>query len=202
MAAERVALHQSDLAALILEEAGEPLHYEEITRRVIAKGWLDGHHGATPQRSLYRAITEEVRHDPEGARFAYDRGIVRLRKWAIDPPVPAAEPVTPPAPPAAVSPPAPAAPEPPEVPRAEAPAIAAPTIAEVTRLSLLGFLPQMPPSQLSAIIDRGLRALGVPGTSRVVEIGAAEMSVQVSLPLEWVVDSILNEREPGRTPPQ
>ncbi len=197
MAAEKVALHQSDLAALILEEAAEPLHYEEITRRVIARGWLDGHYGATPQRSLYRAITEEVRHDPEGARFAYDRGIVRLRKWAIDAPVPAAEPATPPAPPAVVSPPASAAAELPEVPRAEAP-----TIAEVTRLSLLGFLPQMPPSQLSAIIDRGLRALGVPGTSRVVEIGAAEMSVEVSLPLDWVVDSILVERNPGQTPPQ
>lgn len=194
MAAENVAMHQSDLAALILEEAAEPLHYEEITRRVIARGWLDGSHGATPQRSLYRAITEEVRHDPDGARFAYERGIVRLRSWRAEPPVPAVDQSEPPAPPTEIraEPEAQAEPE-------VAPA-SSPTIADVTRLSLLGFLPQMPPSQLTAIIDRGLQALGVPGTSRVLAIGPAEMSVEVSLPLEWVVDSIMVDRD-GERPP-
>jgi hypothetical protein len=194
MAAER-ELHQSDLAALILEEAAEPLHYEEITRRVIGKGWLDGGRGATPQRSLYRAITEEVRHDPEGARFAYERGVVSLRRWDVEAPI-ARVSQTP-----AAGPPAEVTPAPP-VPPAGAGSLAdAPTIAEVTRLSLLGFLPQMPPSQLTAIIDRGLRELGVPGTSRVLEIGADEMSVEVSLPLEWVVDSILVASDEGQSGP-
>lgn len=196
MAAERVELHQSDLAALILEEAAQPLHYEEITRRVIAKGWLDGSHGATPQRSLYRAITEEVRHDPDGARFAYDRGIVRLRLWEVDPPVPDVHETQSPAPTAEVGPEPPA----PSTSTVPVPTAEPPTIAEVTRLSLLGFLPQMPPSQLTTIIDRGLRALGVPGTSHVLEIGPAEMSVQVTLPLEWVVDSILIDTDGDRTP--
>lgn len=190
MAAERVELHQSDLAALILEEAAQPLHYEEITRRVIAKGWLDGSQGATPQRSLYRAITEEVRHDPGGSRFAYDRGIVRLRLWEVDPPVVVEDPAPPPQPARTPE----VTPEP-AAPTADLLKAEPPTIAEVTRLSLLGFLPQMQPSQITAIIDRGLRALGVPGTSRVLEIGPGEMSVQVSLPLEWVVDSILVDRD-------
>lgn len=194
MAAER-ELHQSDLAALILEEAAEPLHYEEITRRVIGKGWLDGSRGATPQRSLYRAITEEVRHDPEGTRFAYERGVVSLRRWEVAPPAPRVA-QTP-----SNAKPAEARTEPPAPPAHASSTAEPPTIARVTRLSLLGFLPQMPPSQLTAIIDRGLQGLGVPGTSRVLEIGATEMSVEVSLPLEWVVDSILANGDGGQSSP-
>lgn len=64
----------ADAAEQVLLDAGEPLHYTEITTRVIRRGLWPGTPGKTPWFSLHRAITEEVRQKGRRCRFDYERG--------------------------------------------------------------------------------------------------------------------------------
>ncbi|MBI2885649.1 MAG: winged helix-turn-helix domain-containing protein [Chloroflexi bacterium] len=70
------------LAEKVLQEAGRPLHYREITTRITHAGlWPGGSPGKTPEASLYRAVTEDVRLQGEKSKFRYKKGEVRLREW-------------------------------------------------------------------------------------------------------------------------
>lgn len=70
-----------DLVSLILSEEGQPLHYTEITNRVIAKRlWPSGKPGKTPQNSLFRTVTEDIKKHHRNSIFTNQRGLVGLRQ--------------------------------------------------------------------------------------------------------------------------
>lgn len=57
-----------DAAYKILQEAGKPLHYTEITRRTVqAKLWLPG--GKAPEQTVNGLISQEITHHGKLARF-------------------------------------------------------------------------------------------------------------------------------------
>jgi len=56
----------TDAAYLVLQEAGEPLHYREITNRIVAKGWYETK-SKTPEISVCAAITANIKS--ENAKF-------------------------------------------------------------------------------------------------------------------------------------
>src|ERR1035437_7868057 len=57
-----------DAAYKVLQEAGKPLHYAEIARRIIqSKLWLTS--GRTPENTINRDINQEIVHRGKLARF-------------------------------------------------------------------------------------------------------------------------------------
>jgi hypothetical protein len=57
-----------DAAYKVLQEAGKPLHYKDIARRVVqAKLWLTS--GKTPEITINRDINQEIMHRGKLARF-------------------------------------------------------------------------------------------------------------------------------------
>jgi hypothetical protein len=57
-----------DAAYKVLQEAGEPLHYAEIARRIVqAKLWQTN--GRTPENTVNRDINQEITHRGKLARF-------------------------------------------------------------------------------------------------------------------------------------
>ena len=57
-----------DAAYQVLREAGEPLHYKEIARRILASRlWTTT--GKTPQNTINRDINQEIAHRGRKARF-------------------------------------------------------------------------------------------------------------------------------------
>ncbi len=57
-----------DAAYQVLQEAGKPLHYTEITRRVVqSKLWATS--GKTPEQTVNSDINQEIRHRGKLARF-------------------------------------------------------------------------------------------------------------------------------------
>ncbi|MCY4111380.1 MAG: AAA family ATPase, partial [Chloroflexi bacterium] len=58
-----------DAAFEILRDSGEPLHYREITSRILSRRlWETA--GKTPWKTVYARIREEIRNNPEDSRFA------------------------------------------------------------------------------------------------------------------------------------
>ena len=54
-------MNSIDAAYKVLREAGKPLHYAEITRRVVqSKLWLTS--GRTPENTVNRDINQEILH--------------------------------------------------------------------------------------------------------------------------------------------
>ena len=68
-------------AERVLSEAGEPLHYGEITRRALASGWVVTS-GKTPDATLNAQIASNIKR--EGDRSIFVRvhpGVFGLRQW-------------------------------------------------------------------------------------------------------------------------
>lgn len=70
-------------ARRVLTEAGEPLHYREITRRALAAHLVDTQ-GQTPEATLYAQISVNIKR--KGPRSEFVRtapGIVGLGRWGL-----------------------------------------------------------------------------------------------------------------------
>lgn len=69
-------------AAAVLRHAGKPLHYGEITRRILGNGAWDPI-TRTPKDSVSAAIVVEMqKHGNDSTFVRTDRGIYGLREWA------------------------------------------------------------------------------------------------------------------------
>ena len=72
-----------DVAHRILEEAGEPLHYQEIARRMIEQG-LWSTKGKTPDATVNARIAVDVKTHRAESRFQRTGGgIFALREWGL-----------------------------------------------------------------------------------------------------------------------
>ena len=81
----------------VLAEAGEPLHYKEITKRLLERG-LWNTSGQTPDATVNAQLAVDIKRRGEASAFhRTDKGIFALRAWAGDGPQP--QPAPPPAPP-------------------------------------------------------------------------------------------------------
>lgn len=67
-----------DQIEAVLRNAGQALHYDEITQRLVTSGaWVT--QGKTPNRTVNARIAEDIKHNPE-SRFAREgKGIFALR---------------------------------------------------------------------------------------------------------------------------
>ncbi|MBD2654481.1 restriction endonuclease [Synechocystis sp. FACHB-383] len=63
----------AEAAILILKEAGEPLHYQEITRRILERS-LVSTNGATPHNTLYAVMHLDEKQDNINSRFIKLKG--------------------------------------------------------------------------------------------------------------------------------
>lgn len=87
-----------DAVCLVLHQAGEPLHYRDITQRLIGQGlWRTS--SPEPEKLLLSIITRHIRQDPRNARIhRFDWGVYGLRpepasiRDLVDPPKPSAPP--------------------------------------------------------------------------------------------------------------
>ncbi len=71
-----------EAAFLVLFEAGEELHYEEITRRALERG-LVSTAGRTPHETLNARLAVDIKERGEGSRFVRTApGYFALRAWA------------------------------------------------------------------------------------------------------------------------
>ncbi len=76
----------TDCARKVLAESGgkKPMHYKEITRKALEKGWL-ATSGKTPEASMYaQVITEIKRRQKRGERPSFvqhGRGYIGLSQW-------------------------------------------------------------------------------------------------------------------------
>jgi hypothetical protein len=70
-------------AEIVLKEAGTPLHYKEITQRMIDNGlWQT--EGMTPDATVNANIAVDIKHNGTHSRFQRtDRGIFALRDWSL-----------------------------------------------------------------------------------------------------------------------
>lgn len=66
---------------VVLVEAGEPLHFGEIARRVLARGaWAT--RGQNPARIVNAYLSQHIRDQGEAARFRrVGRGLISLSAW-------------------------------------------------------------------------------------------------------------------------
>lgn len=72
-----------EAAIVILKESNAPMHYSEITDKIIDQG-LRTKQGATPDASLGTAITESINREGESSPFVrIDKGIYQLRDKSI-----------------------------------------------------------------------------------------------------------------------
>lgn len=80
-----------DKIEAVLQDAGQPLHYNEITRRLLTTGmWTT--EGKTPHATVNARIAEDIKHD-RASRFVREgKGIFALRP--ASPLVPVSEPST------------------------------------------------------------------------------------------------------------
>jgi restriction system protein len=80
----------------VLKEAGEPLHYGEITKRLLERGlWVTT--GKTPEATVNAQLAVDIKRRGEASAFRRaDKGVFALRAWASaePPPAPAPTPVT------------------------------------------------------------------------------------------------------------
>jgi restriction system protein len=80
-----------DKVEVVLQDAGQPLHYNEITRLLLTTGvWATG--GKTPQATVNARIAEDIKHNPASRFVRNGKGIFTLRP--ASPLVPVSEPST------------------------------------------------------------------------------------------------------------
>lgn len=72
-----------DAVEVVLDEAGEPLPYEEISERVLAKGlWQTK--GLTPDATIHARLAVDIKDLGAGSRFQRTKpGVFALRKWGL-----------------------------------------------------------------------------------------------------------------------
>lgn len=70
-------------AETVLEEAGKPLHFQEITKRMLQRQlWTTS--GATPEATMNAAIAVDIKQHGTSSRFQRtDKGIFALRRWGL-----------------------------------------------------------------------------------------------------------------------
>lgn len=67
-----------DAALRVLSEAGEPLHYKEITRRILAQK-LKATAGRSPEASVNSTLADSIKHDPTSPFVRVDQAVYALR---------------------------------------------------------------------------------------------------------------------------
>lgn len=83
---ERTYLSFTDAAEEVLTRFGgkKPMHYRELTRRVLEKGWVQTS-GKTPEATMYSVLVSEVKRQTrrgEQPRFVlHGQGLVGLARW-------------------------------------------------------------------------------------------------------------------------
>ena len=76
----------TECALLVLEEFGskKPMHYKDITRKALEKGWLVTE-GKTPESTMYAQILTEIKRYKDSGRsprfIQHGNGFVGLSKW-------------------------------------------------------------------------------------------------------------------------
>lgn len=71
----------AEAAIKILQEEGNPLHYQEITKRILQRGWIVTK-GATPHSTLYAVMHLDEKQNREQSRFVKLKdGFFGLRDW-------------------------------------------------------------------------------------------------------------------------
>ena len=85
----------------VLKEAGEPLHYGDITKRLLERGlWTTT--GRTPEATVNAQLAVDIKRRGEASKFRRaDKGVFALRAWALANPQP--QPAPPPTPPTHLS---------------------------------------------------------------------------------------------------
>ncbi len=65
----------------MLREAQQPLHYTELTQRMLTSGkWTTS--GDTPSRSVNSLVSMDMVNNGDESPFVrYDRGVYALREW-------------------------------------------------------------------------------------------------------------------------
>jgi restriction system protein len=82
----------AETAAMILEAAGTPLHYKDITQRGLDNGLLQTN-GKTPAATLNAILAVDIKQKGEASRFIRIKpGVFGLRTWGIEQPIPLLEP--------------------------------------------------------------------------------------------------------------
>ena len=64
-----------DFAERVLATAGEPLHYRDITSRILAEGWMTT--GNTPWHSVNAMLAVDVKRGPASRFVPHEPGHVR-----------------------------------------------------------------------------------------------------------------------------
>ena len=76
-----------DAAYQVLRDAGEPLHYREITRRALEQGLIHSR-GKTPEATMRAQLGNSIRHTAEGGPPSpfrrMGRGMWGLAEWELD----------------------------------------------------------------------------------------------------------------------
>lgn len=81
MSAKKLSL--SEAAVRVLTDAGEPLHYREITRRMLDQGLVESG-SKTPAASLSAVIAVDIQSHGKASRFVRVRpGVYGLRSWEL-----------------------------------------------------------------------------------------------------------------------
>ena len=76
-------MNSIEAAAKVLADAGEPLHYKEISRRIIEQGLWETQ-GKTPERTVNANLGKDLQKHGENSRFQRtDTGIYALRSWKL-----------------------------------------------------------------------------------------------------------------------
>jgi restriction system protein len=74
----------ADATALILGEAGTPLHYRDITEQALERNLIQTE-GKTPQASLNAILAVDIKQKGESSRFIRVKpGVFGLRSWGME----------------------------------------------------------------------------------------------------------------------
>src|SRR5216683_4465817 len=70
-------------AEIVLAEAGKPLHYREITQRILARGlWKT--EGKTPDETVSAQLSVDIINHAQASLFQRtSKGIFALRAWSL-----------------------------------------------------------------------------------------------------------------------
>ncbi len=92
--AQPVPMSFAQAAVTVLEAAGTPLHYKDITQRALSEGLIQTE-GKTPDATLNAILAVDIKKKGSNGRFVRVRpGVFGLRDWSINDSLPAATPIT------------------------------------------------------------------------------------------------------------